>query len=119
MLTFYNHEGRAVAYLDDNGESIYLYTGEPVAWLSDESVYDYNGHYLGWFQNGWIFDCDGHCVFFTEDSSGGPGKPSRQGRPVRGARYAQPARGAREARPAKPARSTTWSDLSDESFFKQ
>ena len=29
IVTFYNSEGRAVAYLDDNGESIYLYDGTP------------------------------------------------------------------------------------------
>jgi hypothetical protein len=119
MLTFYNQDGRAVAYLHDNGKSIYLYSGEPVAWLSDESVYDYFGHYLGWFQDGWIRDRNGHCAFFTEDSSGGAARPARQARPVRGARQARPARGAREARPTQPARSTSWSDMSDESFFEQ
>lgn len=34
ILTFYNHEGRAVAYLYE-GEYVYLYDGTPVAWLSD------------------------------------------------------------------------------------
>ena len=118
MLTFYNHEGRAVAYLDDNGKSIYLYSGEPVAWLSNNSVFNCSGHYLGWFQDGWIRDRSGYCVFFTNNSSGGPARPARQARPARGARQARPARGAREARPARPARSSSWSDMSNESFFE-
>jgi len=119
IVTFYNSEGRAVAYLDDNGESIYLYDGTPVAWLSDDSIYSYSGRYLGWFQNGWVWDLSGHCVFFTDNASGGAGRPARQARPARGARGARPARGAREARPARPARSAAWSNLSDESFFEQ
>lgn len=119
IVIFYNEDGRAIAYIDSNGESIYLYSGEPVAWLSGESIYNYNGKYLGWFQQGWVFDCDGDRVFFTENSSGGPAKPARSARPARGARGARPARGAREVRPAKPVRSLNWSNLSGEEFFEQ
>lgn len=59
ILTFYNHEGRAVAYLYE-GEYIYLYDGTPVAWLSDgEFIYSYSGKYLGWIQDGWVRDITG------------------------------------------------------------
>jgi hypothetical protein len=117
IITLYNQDGRAVAYIDDDGQSIYLYGGAPVAWLSEESIYSYSGAYLGWFEDGWVIDRSGHRVFFTDDSSGGPARPARQARPARGARGARPARGAREARPARPARSLSWSANSDESFF--
>ena len=118
-LTFYNSEGRAVAYLDDDTESIYLYDGTPVAWLSDDSIYSYSGRYLGWFQNGWVWDLCGDCVFFTDTATGGPVRPVTQVRPVRGVRAVRPVRGVREVRPVRPVRSAAWSNLSDESFFEQ
>jgi hypothetical protein len=117
MLTLYNGQGRAVAYIDDDGESIYLYNGSSVAWLSDDSVYGNGGRYLGWIENGWVYDGSGKVAFFMDDAQGGPARPARQARPARGARAARPAKGAREARPARPARSLSWSDLSDETFF--
>ena len=42
-MTFYDINGRAVAYRDD-GESIYLFTGEPVAYIYGNLVYTYNGY---------------------------------------------------------------------------
>jgi hypothetical protein len=59
MITFYNQSGRAVAYLDDDDESIYLYGSNPVAWLSGESIYSCSGRYLGWFEDGWVLDRSG------------------------------------------------------------
>ncbi|WP_369123379.1 4-fold beta flower protein [Marinobacter salarius] len=119
MVTLYSSSGQAVAYVDHDGQSIYLYDGRPVAWLSDESVFAYSGRYLGWVDNGWFYDRNGRPAFFTEDSTGGPARPARSARPARGARGARPARGAREARPAKPARSLSWSELSGNAFFEQ
>lgn len=116
MLTLYDSIGRAVAYIFDDGKSVYLYSGRPVAWLHDEYVYAYSGRYLGWIHNGWIYDRNGHPAFFTQEATGGPARPARRARPARGARGARPARGAREARPARPARSLTWSELSGVDF---
>ena len=120
-ITFYNQQGRAIAWVGDNQDymSVFLYDGSPVAWISNESVYAYSGRHLGFIQDGWVRDHNGHAVFFTDDASGGPAKPARQARPARGSRGARPARGARQARPAKAARITSWSPLSDESFFRQ
>lgn len=120
-IAFYNKQGRPVAWIGDNKNfpSIFLFNGQPVAWLSDDSIYNYSGKYLGWFQDGWVRDRNGHAVFYTAEATGGPAKPARQARPARGARAVRPARAAREPRPAKPARTTSWSPLSDESFFAQ
>ncbi|MBE5968441.1 MAG: hypothetical protein E7255_16055 [Lachnospiraceae bacterium] len=104
---------------EDNYTTIYLFSGEPIAWISDESIYSFSGHHIGWFQDGWVRDHNGECVFFTQNSIGGPAKPAKQACPARGARWARPARGAREARPARSARSTSWSSLSDEAFLRQ
>ncbi len=74
METLYNSNGIAVAYIDDDEESVYLYSGTPVGWLSDDSVYAYYGRYLGWLQNGWFYDRQGQLAFFTDNSTGGPGQ---------------------------------------------
>lgn len=117
MDVLYSSSGEALAYVDDDGRSIYLFNGKPVAWLSGDRLYDYSGRYLGWKQAGWVYDRSGHPTFFTTEASGGPAKPARRARPARGARSPRPARGAREAAPARPARSMSWSALSGVQFF--
>jgi len=119
MKTLYNRSGRAIAYIDDDGKSIYLYSGKPVAWISGDSVYSYSGRYLGWIQYGWFYDRNGNPAFFTDDATGGLARPARSAKPARGAKGARPARGAREARPARPARSLSWSEFSNEDYFDQ
>jgi len=104
MNTLYNSQGQATAYIDDDGEYIYLYNGSSVAWISDDAVYAYSGKYLGWINNGWFYDKKGCPAFFTDNSIGGP---------------ARPARGAREARPARPARTSSWSNISSDRYFYQ
>lgn len=118
MLTFYNRDGRAVAYLGDDDTSIYLYSGKPVAHLSRGGVYAHSGRFLGWFRGGWIVDRQGHHVFFSQGASGGPVRPVRQVRPVRGVRGVRPVRGVRQVRPVGPVSSNAWSRRSDESFFE-
>jgi hypothetical protein len=54
-MTFYDFEGTPVAYCDD-GEAIYLYTGEPMAYLDTDSVYAYSGRHLDFFVDGWVRD---------------------------------------------------------------
>lgn len=119
QLTFYDHTGTAIAYLDDDEESIYLYDGTPVAWLSVDSVYAYSGKHLGWFIDGWIHDHRGDCVFFTKIASSGPIKPVKGIQPVQGIRRIRPVRGIREIKPVKPVRSLNWSSLSGKNFFYQ
>ncbi|ORC57679.1 hypothetical protein BZK31_18540 [Pseudomonas floridensis] len=119
-VSFYDRHGRAIAWYDDEQDSpaIYMYSGRPVAWISEESIYAYSGVHLGWFVDGWIRDARGNAVCFTTDCSGGPARPARQARPATGARQARPARGARQARPPKPARTSSWSTLTGEGFFE-
>ena len=44
-LTFYDSSGKPVAYTED-GTHIYLFSGEPVAYLDNESVYSFSGKHL-------------------------------------------------------------------------
>ncbi len=119
METLYNSSGRAVAYIDSDGQSIYLYDGKPVAWLSGNDLYAYDGKYLGWMESGWVYDRAGRPAFFRDDAQGGPVKPVRSVRPVRGVRGVRPVRGVRQVRPVRPVRSLSWSAVSDKTYFEQ
>ena len=119
MDTLYTSKGEAIAYIDDDEQSIYLFNGKPVAWLSNERVYTYKGMYLGWYQAGWIYDRFGNPALFTTGATGGPARPVRRVRPVRSVRIARPPRGAREVAPPRPTRSMSWSTLSGVQFFKR
>ncbi|MFA6469467.1 MAG: 4-fold beta flower protein [Bacteroidota bacterium] len=118
-IILYNQYGRAIAYVDTDGESVYLYSGKPVAWMSDGSFYAYRGKYFGWMQDGWVMDRSGDCVFFSDITRDGPEKPPRQARPKRTARSARPAKKTKEVTPERPMRSSQWSLLSSEAFFYQ
>ncbi|MDD5502608.1 MAG: hypothetical protein PHH26_03990 [Candidatus Thermoplasmatota archaeon] len=117
-LTFFDQYGTPVAYTDDLVH-IYLFTGEPVAYLSGQHVYAYSGEHLGWFNEGWILDHDGNHVFFTEQSSGGPLKPLKALNPLKGIKGIRPIKGVRSIPPLNPLRSLGWSELIGESFFNE
>ncbi len=118
-LTFYDKSGRPVAYAEDETH-IYLFDGEPVAYIDGDSIYAYSGKHLGWFEDGWVRDHSGKCVFFTEISSGsGPIKPIKRIKTIKYARRIQPIKGIRQIRPIKPIRQLSWSEFSGESFFHQ
>ena len=44
-MTFYDLHGNAIAYSEDN-ETIYLYTGQPIAYLYMDIVYSFDGDSL-------------------------------------------------------------------------
>ncbi|TQQ80304.1 4-fold beta flower protein [Halonotius roseus] len=119
MTTFYNKSGKPIAYTENN-KDIYLFTGEPVAFISSNSLYSFSGTHLGWLKNGWVIDPQGDRAFFTENASGsGPAKPAKHAKPAKSAKSAKPAKGAKEAKPAMPALSLSWSSMSSKSFFEQ
>ena len=115
-LTFYDSYGTPVAYCDD-GEAIYLYSGEPVAYLVEDSVYTYAGRHIGFVENGWVRDHDGRCVFSTENYEGGPVRPICKVASVRKAASIRPVREIRRVRPAKAVRQQGWSPQSGQLFF--
>lgn len=115
-LTFYNKYGKPVAYTND-GVDIYLFSGEPVAYVSGDSIYSFPGRHLGWFLNGWIRDHNGHAVFFSDIAQGGPLKPLKQLKPLKGLKQFKPLKGLRQLKPLKPIPTFFWSELSDEDDF--
>jgi hypothetical protein len=120
MITdLWDKHGQAVAYVDDDKESIYMRDGTPVAWLCESGVYAYGGRFLGWLYEGWIFGRDGKCVLFTERAQPGPVKPFRQPALDRSDQGLRPSRGARDAASRRPGRSHMWSSKDLSSFFSQ
>jgi hypothetical protein len=119
MDTLYDSGGHAIAYVDNDGTSIYLYDGSAVGWIDQVDVYAYSGRYLGWMQDGWFFDRSGNRAFFTDATSGGPAKPARASRPPCGDRAERRARGARQSKPARPACALSWAPSSGAAYFSQ
>lgn len=62
-IALFNSDGAAIAYIDTDAEmTIYLWKGQPVAYLESGSVWGFNGEHLGWFKKGVIRDHDGYAV---------------------------------------------------------
>ena len=68
--TLFSRNGDAVAYLmDDFRQTIYLWSGFPVAYLyEDRHIYGLNGRHLGWFIAEVLYDHDGKRIGFTSGS---------------------------------------------------
>ena len=52
-ISLFDSAGTPVAYIDMNdGQTIYAFSGEPLAYVDSEHVYGFNGVHLGWFSDG-------------------------------------------------------------------
>jgi len=105
-ISLFNKDGKAVAYIAvDEGTTIYLWEGEPVAYLESENVYGFNGKHLGWFSRGAIInhDGDGACVL-KERYSG-----YTQYESYKGYKGYKPYKSYKEYAPYKPYESNTFS----------
>lgn len=119
-MTFYDVKGAPAAYLDRDGEHIYLFDGRPAAYIHEDAVYGFDGTQYGWYEKGWVRDLKGCCVMFTEEARiGGPAKPSRQETPAKWARAARPCRRSRAAKCSKTACRADWSELTADQFFRR
>ena len=117
-MVFFDNHGRPTAYTEDDVH-IYLFTGEPVAYLDDDAVYGFNGHQFGWFENGWIRDLQGACGFYPAIAIGGPIKPINQIKPIKSIKGIKPIKSIKQIRKIKPIFSYGWSAYSNERFFNQ
>jgi 4-fold beta flower protein len=68
-VALYNKKGKPVAYIAEDGETVYLWDGNPVAYLYEDKVYGLNGKQLGWFTNGTVFDIYGLRAGFIKSKS--------------------------------------------------
>ena len=113
-VDLFDSQGRAVAYIaEDSDQTIYLWSGKPVAYLDEDSVYGFNGKHIGWLKGGAIYDHDGNLVAaiadrFAQPVSIPPPKSFKQFRPFKA---------FKEFKPFKPFFTTSWSDIPARVFF--
>jgi hypothetical protein len=107
--TIYSKNGEPVAYIADDGESLYVWDGYAVAYLYEDKVYGWNGEHLGWFVDGIIYDLQGLRVGFIRDRC----PAATYAEPAKSAKYARSAKSARSAPSARSAFSTGYKELRD------
>lgn len=72
-ISLFSDSGDAVAYIAMSDElTIYLWSGKPVAYLSEDTsggyhVYGFNGKHLGWFVGGIVRDRTGDAACALKD----------------------------------------------------
>lgn len=115
-ITFYDRSGNVVAYSDDDVH-IFLFSGEPIAYLDADALYSYRGELMGWFEDGWLRDKDGRCVAFSEQASGSPTQPEKRRRPKQSLKQPLPLQQHRDPRSLRPMHSNAWSSQSAQEFF--
>jgi hypothetical protein len=96
-VTLFNKNVQPVAYIGEDGETLYTWDGRAVAYLHEDKVYGWNGKQLGWFDNGTIFDIFGLRAGFIRSKSpvatpAEPVKPVKHMKPVKGPRQIPVAR---------------------------
>ncbi len=104
-LTIYDSEGRAQAYIDtDNDLTIYIWSGEPVAYLDKDSIYGFNGKHLGWIDSKVLYDNDGYIVGFLD---GGLPIPTML-EPLKGLKKLAPLKSLEALEPLQPMFHSQW-----------
>ena len=106
-VALYNSDGDAVAYIDfEDEKTIYLWTGEPVAYLEDEDVYGFNGKHLGWFTEGVLIGHKGDAPCVTKDRHPSPNYES-----YKSYKSYKPYKSYTEYAPYKPYTSNKFSNI--------
>ncbi len=117
-MEFYDRNGRATCYSPD-GENLYLWSGEPVGYFSDDKVYSFTGRLLGWIANGWLYDRSNRPALFSTEAAGGPLHPMRQIAPVKSVRKVRPVKSVQQVPHVMPLRSMGWSACANALYFRQ
>jgi len=116
FLALYDRDGAAIVYSDD-GEHLFLFSGQPAAYIDADAVFSYRGEQLGWFERGWLRDKDGRCVAFSEKAAAGPHVPARGPLPPIAPKQPLPTLERQDPRALRPLHSNTWSNRSAIEFF--
>ncbi len=117
-MTFYDREGRAVAYTEDDVH-LFLYSGHPIGYIVDGSLYSFPGRHAGTIRSGWLRDHDGRAVLFTDEAvlTASLSLPEKRTKPRKLLKKTKPPKGHREPAPLRPEEADGWSELSVETFF--
>ena len=102
-ITLFDSEGSPVAHISSRDQTIYLWSGQPVAYIdygtSAPSVYGFYGKHLGWYDGGLIRDHEGYCAGFAAESvSSVIEKPE----PVKGIKGISPIKSIQQIEPMRP-----------------
>jgi len=115
-VDFYAKDGNALAYILDDIH-IFLYSGEPAAYIFDEAVYTFSGRHIGWYKNHWLRDTNGNCVAFTHLAKGGPARPLMNPKPDKIECKKIPIKKEKKNKTPAPLDTIEWSKKSGSSFF--
>ncbi|MFM0296876.1 MULTISPECIES: 4-fold beta flower protein [Paraburkholderia] len=112
-VTLFNARGAAEAYIAiDDGLTIYLWSGKPVAYLekagTDEgyNVYGFNGKHLGWFAKGAIYAHDGTAACATAQVM----TSATQLEPLKSLKELKPLQSLTELSPLQPVLASRFGD---------
>jgi hypothetical protein len=109
----FDGQGRATAYVAaDDGFTIYLWSGKPVAYLDPDRsggfhVYGFNGKHLGWFVRGIIRDHDGDAACVVKERL-----RSTEFEPFKAFKQFKPFKSFKEFAPFRPFFTTSWGQTS-------
>ena len=104
-ISLYDSTGEAVAYIDtDNDMNIYLWRGEPVAYLDGQSIYGFNGKHLGWLKKGILRDNNGYAVGFMEGATNKLTKLEG----LKGLQRLEPLKSLQRLEPLEPLEKSQW-----------
>jgi hypothetical protein len=119
-ISLFDGKGRAAAYIvTDQDLTIYLWTGEPVAYLTRDSgrdfhVYGFNGRHLGWFVDGVVRDEEGSVACALRAAMSNP-----QLEPLKNLKSLKPLKNLKELAPLRPLFSQQWGELPCKYFMAQ
>lgn len=116
-LPLFSKDGKAIAYIDttDKDQTIYLYSGKPVAFVEGTNVYGFNGIHLGWFEHGIIYDHNGRRTCQTKAAA-----TTYTGyEPYKNYKQRKPYIPYKKYPPYKPYFSNSWSGTSFEALLLQ
>lgn len=113
-ISLYNSTGEAVAYIDtDNDMNIYLWKGDPVAYLDGKSIYGFNGKHLGWLKRGIVRDNNGYAVGFMEGATNMLTKLER----LKGLQKLEPLKSLQQLEPLEPLEKSQWAPVPLEMYL--
>src|SRR2546426_2666796 len=119
-ISLFDGNGRASAYIVANDDlTIYLWSGEPVAYLvrdrgRDFHVYGFNGKHLGWFVAGIVRDHDGDAACALKGAISNP-----QLEPLKSLKSLKPLKSLKELAPLRALFSQQWGELPCRFFMNQ
>lgn len=115
-VSFYDVNGVAAAFIDSENMTVYLWDGEPVAYVKGESLYGFNGKHLGWFTESMIWNNQGRPLGYMADAANRAVQPITE---PKGAKHALPKRAKRQQPTASITLKADWSSQLLTPFLRQ